>query len=313
MGSGRKVKTAIIPAAGLGTRFLPVTKSTPKEMLPIIDAPTIQYIVEEAWAANIERVILVNGHHKSTIEDHFDHNYELEDTLLKRGKTQEVEALRAIVAQGHVISIRQKEPLGLGHAVWAAYPVVGDEPVAVLLGDDVIRPGPNGESATLEMITAFEKKALGQIALMQVPRSEIHKYGAAEGREDSEDPRCFHISGLVEKPPLGTEKTDRAVVGRHVLPASIWPILKETKPGQGGEIQLTDALETLRLKEGLMGFRFSGRRVDAGDRIGYLTANVLEALGRPSLRQQTLDMLGEVLREAGYFMEAKPTTKGKGS
>lgn len=291
------VKTAIIPVAGLGTRFLPATKAVPKEMLPIVDKPTLQYIVEEAFASGIEHVVLVNGHHKSAIEEHFDYAYELEDTLAKRGKEDEVEALRAIADMGHISSVRQKAPLGLGHAVLAGRPVVGDQPFAVLLGDDLYRTAEEKRPGIGQLIDAFEETGKGQVALMTVPREEIHKYGAAEGKSDDADPRLFHIARLVEKPPLGTEQTDQAVVGRYVFPPSLWPLLERTKPGRGGEIQLTDAMAALLEEEGLMGYRIDGRRVDAGDKLGYLTANLLEALSRPDLREGTLAMMRQLLEE----------------
>lgn len=292
------VKTAIIPVAGLGTRFLPATKAVPKELLPIVDKPTLQFIVEEAFASGVEHIVLVNGRNKSAIEDHFDYSYELEDTLARRGKTEEVERLRAIADMGQVTSVRQKAPLGLGHAVLAGRPVVGDRPFAVLLGDDLVRIEAGMRPGIGQLMDAFEKTGKGQVALMTVPKDEISKYGAAEGAPDPADGRLFRITKLVEKPPPGTEKTDQAVIGRYVLPASIWPLLEATTPGRGGEIQLTDALDTLLEREGLMGYRFEGRRVDAGDKLGYLTANLLEALSRDDLRQGTLAIMKELLSDA---------------
>jgi UTP--glucose-1-phosphate uridylyltransferase len=292
------VKVAIIPVAGLGTRFLPATKSTPKEMLPIVDKPTLQYVVEEAFDSGIEHVVFVNGRNKSSIEDHFDYSYELEDTLLQRGKEAEVAALRAIADRGQITSVRQKAPLGLGHAVLAGKPVVGDQPFAVLLGDDIIRPAPGGRPGIGQLMDAFDATGKGQVALMTVPLEEIHKYGAAEGKADEGDPSLFHITKLVEKPPKGTEKTDQAVIGRYVLPPSIWSLLEKTERGRGGEIQLTDALDALLATDGLMGCCFQGRRVDAGDKLGYLTANLLEALDRDDLRDGTLSMMRELLADA---------------
>jgi len=293
-----KVKTAIIPVAGLGTRFLPATKAVPKELLPIVDKPTLQYIVEEAFSSGIDHVVLVNGRGKSAIEDHFDYSYELEDTLARRGKDEEVARLRAIADMGQVTSVRQKAPLGLGHAVLAGHPVVGDGPVAVLLGDDLIRTAADERSGIGQLMDAFEQTGKGQIALMTVPLSEIRKYGAAEGDVDAEHPSRFHITRLVEKPPPGTEKTDQAIIGRYVLPASIWSLLASTTPGRGGEIQLTDALESLCANEGLMGCRFTGQRVDAGDKLGYLHANLLEALDRADLRDGLLDLMRELCADA---------------
>lgn len=290
------VRKAVIPVAGLGTRFLPATKAVPKEMLPIVDKPTLQYIVEEAFAAGIEHIVLVQGRYKGAIEDHFDASYELEDTLEKRKKTAELEMVRAISRMGSISSVRQKAPLGLGHAVLCAKPLVGDEPFAVLLGDDIVRTEPGKRTGIGQLIDAFAATGKGQVALMTVPLSEVHKYGAAEGKVDAKDATRFEISALVEKPPKGTEKTDQAIIGRYVLPASIWALLEQTKPGKGGEIQLTDALDVLRTREGLMGCKFVGKRVDAGDKLGYLEANLLEALSRPELRDGTIALMKSLMK-----------------
>ena len=280
-----RVTKAVIPVAGLGTRFLPATKAVPKEMLPIVDKPTLQYIVEEAFAAGIEHVVLVQGRYKGAIEDHFDASYELEDTLAKRGKTADLELVRKISRMGSISSVRQKAPLGLGHAVLCAKPLVGDEPFAVLLGDDIVRTDAGQRTGIGQLMDAFEATGKGQVALMTVPRSEVHKYGAAE------IDAAGNIGALVEKPPTGTEKTDQAIIGRYVLPSKIWSLLEATKPGKGGEIQLTDALDVLRQQDGLMGCRFRGLRVDAGDKLGYLEANLREALSRPDLREGTLALM----------------------
>ena len=291
------VKQAVIPVAGLGTRFLPATKVVPKEMLPIVDKPTLQYVVEEAFASGIEHVVLIQGRGKGAIEDHFDTSYELEDTLEKRGKAAEAEMLRKISRLGHISSVRQRVALGLGHAVLSARAVIGDEPFAVLLGDDLYRTASDQRPGIGQLMDAFAETGLGQVALMTVPKDQIHKYGAAEGT--SEGAHRFRISALVEKPPKGTEKTDKAIVGRYVLPPDIWSILEATKPGKGGEIQLTDALEVLRARQGLMGVIVDGRRVDAGDKLGWLEANLLEALGRPELKEGTLALLQQLLGDAG--------------
>ncbi|MCC7071576.1 MAG: UTP--glucose-1-phosphate uridylyltransferase [Deltaproteobacteria bacterium] len=295
-----RVRQAVIPVAGLGTRFLPATKVVPKEMLPIVDRPTLQYVVEEAFASGIEHVVLIQGRGKSAIEDHFDTSYELEDTLEKRGKKAEAELVRGIARLGSISSVRQKVALGLGHAVLSARPVIRDEPFAVLLGDDLYRTAPDKRPGIGQLIDAFEATGVGQVALLTVPRNEIHKYGAAEGESEGENegPQRFRISALVEKPPKGTEKTDKAVVGRYVLPPEIWSILEATKPGKGGEIQLTDALDVLRARQGLMGVIVDGRRVDAGDKLGFLEANLLEALSRPELKAGTLALLRQLLAEA---------------
>ena len=296
---GQRVRKAVIPVAGLGTRFLPATKAIPKEMLPIVDTPTLQYIVEEAFGAGIEHIVLVQGRYKSAIEDHFDASYELEDTLEKRGKHAELELIRKISRLGSISSIRQTAPLGLGHAVLCAKPIIGDEPFAVLLGDDLVRTERGQRPGIGQLIDAFESTGKGQIALLTVPLAEVHKYGAAEGTVDASDPSRFTISALVEKPPKGTEKTDQAIIGRYVLPASIWALLEKTQPGKGGEIQLTDALDVLRATEGLMGCKFAGRRVDAGDKLGYLEANLREALSRSDLRDGTRALMRQLLEDQG--------------
>lgn len=293
--TSQKVKTALIPVAGLGTRFLPATKAVPKELLPIVDKPTLQYIVEEAFLSGIEHVVLVNGRMKGAIEDHFDYSYELEDTLAKRGKHDDVAMLRKIADMGQVSAIRQKAPNGLGHAVLAGRPIIGDAPFAVLLGDDIVRTTTGKRPGIGQLIDVFEETGKGQVALMQVPKSEISKYGAAAGTADAKQPRRFVIDSLVEKPPPGTVDTDQAVIGRYVFPSSIFAILADTKPGRGGEIQLTDAMSELLAREGLMGFTIDGERVDAGDKVGYLRANLLEALDRQDLRAPVLDLMRELL------------------
>ncbi len=295
-----KVESIIIPAAGLGTRFMPAAKAVPKEMLPIADTPTIQLIVEEAVAAGIKQVILITGRNKESIVDHFDYAFELETTLRSRNKTAEADRLKAIADQVTVIAIRQKEPRGLGHAVLAAYPVVGNRPAAVLLGDDLIfRTHAAQRPAIGQLMDASARvDGKGVIALMQVPKDQIYMYGAAEGTFNAaNDPRLMKISALVEKPPKGTEKTDQAVIGRYVLPATIWDALRETRPGAGGEIQLTDALALLARGEGLYGYAFEGRRIDAGDKVGFMEASLWYALQRGDLKAPTRAMMERLLKE----------------
>jgi UTP--glucose-1-phosphate uridylyltransferase len=289
MARGR-VRKAVIPAAGLGTRFLPATKATPKEMLPIVDKPTIQLVVEEAVAAGIEEIVLVNGRGKSSIEDHFDHAYELEHTLRERGKTELLELSESISNMVRLISVRQKMPLGLGHAVLCAREVVGDEPFAVLLGDDLIdndeRPGIG------QLIEVYEQTGAAAIAVMEVPEGQEHLYGIVDG-SDAGDGR-IRVRNMVEKPEPGTAPTRNAIIGRYVLPPAIWELLASTKPGKGGEIQLTDGMLALAKGDpGLYGVQVEGTRHDAGDKLGYLRANLAYALKRPDLR----DGLREVMRE----------------
>jgi UTP--glucose-1-phosphate uridylyltransferase len=280
------IHKVVIPAAGLGTRFLPATKAVPKELLPIVDVPTIQYIVEEALRAGIQDIIVVNGRGKGAIEDHFDVAFELETVLQSRGKDALQRQLASISDMTRVISVRQKHPQGLGHAVLCAAAVVGNEPFGVILGDDLID---SAEPAIGQLIAAYQKHGKGVIALMEVPPEETHLYGIAAGT--ALDARTLRIEELREKPSTETAPSNLAVIGRYVLPPSIFGILARTKPGLGGEIQLTDGLAELARTEGLIGYRFEGQRYDAGDRLGYLKANVAYALKREELREPLLAYL----------------------
>jgi UTP--glucose-1-phosphate uridylyltransferase len=288
--STKKIRKAVIPAAGLGTRFLPATKAVPKELLPIVDTPTIQYIVEEAVAAGVRDVILICARGKDSIVDHFDIAAELEAHLERTGKTALRKQMRDIAQMANVVAIRQQEPLGLGHAVLCAKDVVGDEPFVVMLGDDVIDAKVPG---TKQLADCWERHGLGTIALMEVPREETPLYGIAAGK--TVDERTIRIERLVEKPKQDPP-SNLAVIGRYVLPPEIFSILEQVRPGVGGEIQLTDALAVLARERGLLGYRFEGDRYDAGDRLGYLKANVAFALKRPELRAQLQEWLREVSR-----------------
>ncbi len=268
----------VIPAAGLGTRFLPATKAIPKEMLPIVDVPTLQYIVEEAVAAGASDLIIVNGRGKSAIEDHFDVAFELETTLADRKKTSELQMLQHISKMANVVSVRQKRPLGLGHAVLCAQPAVGNVPFAVMLGDDMVD---SEVPAILQLWKAYQQHGKAVVALMEVPEAETSMYGIAAG--ENLDARTLRITKIVEK-PKSNPPSRLAVIGRYVLPPSIFGILEKTERGVGGEIQLTDALAKLAETEGLIGYRFEGTRHDAGDKLGYLKANIAYALKRPELR-----------------------------
>ncbi len=286
----KPIRKAVIPAAGLGTRFLPATKAVPKELLPIVDIPTIQYIVAEAVAAGVDDVIIINSKGKETIVDHFDVAKELEAHLSKTGKTQLRDEIRAIAKMANVVSVRQQEPLGLGHAVLCAKNLVGDEPFIVMLGDDVIdAPVP----AAKQLADCYARHGLGTIALMEVPREETQLYGIAAGR--AIDDRTIRIEQLVEKPKRNPP-SDLAVIGRYVLPPRVFEVLENVEPGVGGEIQLTDALAVLAREEGLLGYRFEGERYDAGDKFGYLKANIAFALKRPDLGEQLRAWLREVVR-----------------
>ena len=283
------LRKVVIPAAGLGTRFLPATKAVPKEMLPIVDVPTIQLIVEEAVRAGVQQVVVVNGRGKGAIEDHFDRSYELEDTLTRKGKKELFELVRKISDSVRLVSVRQKEPMGLGHAVLAAKGAVGDEWFGVLLGDDLIDSDDPG-IGQLARVSLQTGKAT--VALMPVPDDQVHLYGIAAGAKLADG--NIQVETIVEKPPRGTAPSNLAVIGRYVLPPDIFGILEQVKPGAGGEIQLTDALAVLAQQGRLVGVRFKGERHDAGDRLGYLQANIAWALKRADLREGLLAYLRKV-------------------
>jgi len=283
------LRKVVIPAAGLGTRFLPATKAVPKEMLPIVDVPTIQLIVDEAVRAGAEQVVVVNGRGKTAIEDHFDRSYELEDTLQRKGKKDLFDAVRRISDRVRLVSVRQKEPLGLGHAVLAARPAVGDEWFGVLLGDDLID---SDEPAIAQLARVSAQTGKAAVALMPVPDDQVHLYGVGAGPALPDG--NIQVEKIVEKPPRGTAPSNLAVIGRYLLPPDIFPILEQVKPGAGGEIQLTDALAVLAREGRLIGVRFKGERHDAGDRLGYLQANIAYALKRPDLRDGLLAYMRKV-------------------
>ena len=285
------LRTVVIPAAGLGTRFLPVTKAVPKEMLPIVDVPTIQLIVEEALRAGVEEVVLVNGRGKGAIEDHFDRSYELEDQLQRKGKRQLFEEMRQISDSVRLVSLRQKEPLGLGHAVLAARHAVGPEWFGVLLGDDLIDAQ---DPAIAQLARLSQKTGKAAVALMPVPDSQVGLYGVAGGT--AVEGGHIEVDRIVEKPPRGKAPSNLAVIGRYVLPPDVFDVLARLRPGAGGEIQLTDGLAVLAQQKRLLGVRFTGTRYDAGDRLGYLQANIAYALKRPELRDGLLAFLREVVK-----------------
>jgi UTP--glucose-1-phosphate uridylyltransferase len=290
----QRVRKAIIPAAGLGTRFLPATKAVPKEMLPIVDVPTIQLVVEEALDAGIEEIILVTGRGKSAIEDHFDVSFELERTLRDRGKQDLLQLCERISRLTRLTVVRQKEPLGLGHAVSVARSAAGDEPVAVLLGDDLFFS--EGRPAIGQLIDAYHESAgAAVIALLEVAAGEEHKYGVVGG-EPLPGGRV-QCRELVEKPSPGTAPSRLAIVGRYVLPPAIWDVLAATAPGKGGEIQLTDGLRTLTAGAGVVGMPVAATRHDAGDKLGFLGATLSYALSRVDLRDGTIDLMKRLLEE----------------
>ncbi len=279
----KKVRKAVLPAAGLGTRFLPATKAQPKEMLPVVDKPIIQYVVEECVASGIENIIIVTGRGKNAIEDHFDTAPELERFLESRGKTEQAELVRRISNMVHFSYTRQKEPLGLGHAVLTARELVGEEPFAVLLGD-VIIPGPR--PATRQLIEVYESTGNGAIAVEQVPREKTHLYGIVDAKPAPQPPwgeRLLLIRNLVEKPKPAEAPSNLGITGRYVLPAAVFDCLERTPPGGSGEIQLTDALRLLAQETTLWAYIYEGTSYDAGDKLGFLKATVEIALQNPDL------------------------------
>ena len=276
--SHRKVRKAVLPAAGLGTRFLPATKAQPKEMLTVVDKPQIQYVAEECVASGIEHIIIVTGKGKNSIEDHFDTAPALERFLEDKGKHDQAELVRKISNMVQVSYTRQKVPLGLGHAVLVARDLVGDEPFAVLLGD-VLIPGPN--PATKQLIEVYESTGVGAIAVEEVPKDKTHLYGIVDGEPAPQPPfgeRLLRIKDLVEKPKPENAPSNLAITGRYVLPPEIFDCLERTKPGAGNEIQLTDALRILAREQGLWAYIYDGVSYDAGDKLGFLKATVEIAL-----------------------------------
>jgi UTP--glucose-1-phosphate uridylyltransferase len=275
-----RVRKAVFPAAGLGTRFLPATKAQPKEMLPLVDKPIIQYVIEEAVAAGLTNIIIITGRGKNAIEDHFDVSYELERLLQERGKTDLLEQVRAISSMINVSYVRQGEALGLGHAVLVARDLVGDEPFAVMLGDDII------DSATpcmKQMVEVFDHYQGPVIAVHRVPREEISAYGVIDGASTEDSDRVYRIRDLVEKPSADEAPSDLAIIGRYILTPDIFDALDSTPRDAAGEIQLTNGLRTLKDRRPMYGYRFEGVRHDAGNKLGFLKATVEFALKREDL------------------------------
>ncbi|MEW6057780.1 MAG: UTP--glucose-1-phosphate uridylyltransferase GalU [Bdellovibrionota bacterium] len=285
-----KVKKAVIPAAGLGTRFLPATKSIPKEMIPIIDKPMIQYIIEECVHAGIEDIILITARGKDSIVDHFDHSFEVEETLRQKKKSDLLEVTENVSKMANIIAVRQKQPLGLGHAVLAARQVVGDEPFAVLLGDDLIV---SEVPCIKQLINVFEERETSVIGVMKVPKKEVSKYGIIGGKRITD--QLYTVTEMVEKPQPEHSPSQLACPGRYVLTPDVFEFIAETTPGRGGEIQLTDALARLAVEEGLLAYLFDGRRYDTGDKLGFIEATIAFALKRPDLADGVRRVLSEYL------------------
>ena len=286
------IKKAVIPVAGLGTRFLPATKAQPKEMLPIVDKPVIQYIVEEAVKAGIKQIVFVTGKHKRAIEDHFDTNFELEYVLEKKGKEELLKLVKGVTNLAEIIYIRQKEPLGLGHAILTAAPAIGNEPFAVLLGDDIMLSEP---PAIKQLMDVFSKYRCTVLGVQRVPEEDVSRYGIVGGKEV--EPGVFKVDTLVEKPSIEEAPSNLAITGRYILTPGIFEALKKTSPGKGGEIQLTDGIERLGMKEALYAKIMEGERYDTGDKLGFLIATVDFALKREDLKEPLLKFLREKLKE----------------
>ena len=286
------VKKAVIPVAGLGTRFLPATKAQPKEMLPIVDKPVIQYIVEEAVSAGIKQIIFVTGRHKRAIEDHFDRNLELERALEEKGKKELLNLVKEISDLADIIYVRQKEPLGLGHAILTAEPAVGNEPFAVLLGDDLMVSEP---PAVKQLMRVFEKYRCSVLGVQEVKREEVNRYGIIGGREIEEG--TFKVDTLIEKPAPEVAPSNYAITGRYILTPGIFEALRRTPFGKGGELQLTDGINILGEREAIYAKLMEGKRFDAGNKLGFLEATVDFALRRDDLREEFLKILKKKLTE----------------
>lgn len=284
------IKKAIFPVAGLGTRFLPVTKAQPKEMLPIVDKPAIQYVVEEAVESNIDDFLFITGRDKRPLEDYFDHSGELEHHLEKNGKKELLELVQNIACMCQIYYVRQKKPLGLGHAVWCARQHIGDEYFAVLLGDDIVV---SEKPCLRQMIEVYEEMRKPVIAIRRVPKKEVSSYGVIAGKQLGKG--LWEINDLVEKPSMEDAPSDLAVIGRYILPPEIFPLLEDLEPGAGGEIQLTDALRKLANNEPIIGYEFQGTRYDVGTPKGLLVATVEIALSRDDLGKDFARYLAQLV------------------
>ncbi len=285
----QQIRKAVIPVAGMGTRFLPASKAIPNEMLTIVDRPTIQYIVEEVVASGIEEIVLITSAGKQAIENHFDYNQELDILLERRGKLRICEELRHLANLIDIVSVRQKKPLGLGHAIWTARNVVGDEPFMVLLGDDLVV---SDQPCAKQMMSLYNEVQESIVAIQTVPLNQTHQYGIVEGELVRD--RVYEVKRLVEKPAPGTTSSNLAIIGRYILHPDIFDMLSRTTPGHGGEIQLTDALLALSNKRSMYAYEFEGDRYDAGDKMGYLKAIIAFALRHPELRDEFRRHIKEV-------------------
>ena len=293
MGSNLSVKKAVFPVAGLGTRFLPATKAMPKEMLPVVDKPLIQYAVEEALSAGIEEIIFVTGRKKEALEDHFDRSCELEHTLMARNKDTLLRELDSLVPEsGTIIYTRQSEPLGLGHAIWCSRHAVGSEPFAVLLADDLVK---TDQPVLSQMLAKFEEVQSSIVAIEEVDPSQTDKYGILD--VENTDTDLLRINGMVEKPSPDQAPSNLAIIGRYILTPEIYTQLSRKERGAGGEIQITDAMANLLQEQPIFGYRFKGQRFDCGSKAGFQMANLAYALDRPDIKKDLLPFISEYLQQ----------------
>jgi UTP--glucose-1-phosphate uridylyltransferase len=285
-----KIRKAVFPVAGLGTRFIPATKAMAKEMLPVVDKPIIQYAVEEAFAAGIEQIIFVTGRGKKALEDHFDRSFEIEHTLMEKGKDDLLKQIQQLVPQtGTIVYTRQNQPLGLGHAIWCARDIVGDEPFAVLLADDLIQ---TDKPVLTEMVKKFDRLRASIAAIMEIEKDQTDKYGILKATQIEDD--IVKIDDMIEKPKPENAPSNLAIVGRYILTPRIFYHLEKGKKGANGEIQLTDAMKALLNEQPIFGYRFKGKRFDCGDKVGFQMANLAFALERPDMRDKLISFIREI-------------------
>lgn len=288
-----KIKKAVFPVAGLGTRFIPATKAMAKEMLPVVDKPIIQYAVEEAFAAGIEQIIFVTGRGKKALEDHFDKSFEIEHALKEKGKEDLLMQIQELVPRtGTIVYTRQHEPLGLGHAIWCARDIVGDEPFAVLLADDLIQ---TDKPVLSEMVKKFDRLRASIVAVMEVEKDQTDKYGILDAQQVEED--IVKINDMVEKPKPDEAPSNLAIIGRYILTPKIFEFLGKKEKGANGEIQLTDAMKTLLKEQPIYGYKFNGQRFDCGDKVGFQMANMAFALERPDMRDRLIKFIKKIQKD----------------
>lgn len=288
-----KIKKAVFPVAGLGTRFIPATKAMAKEMLPVVDKPIIQYAVEEAFNAGIEHIVFVTGRGKKALEDHFDRSFEIEHSLEAKGKDDLLKQIQELVPKtGTIIYTRQNQPLGLGHAIWCARDIVGDEPFAVLLADDLIQ---TGKPVLAEMVKKFDRLRASMAAVMEVEKEQTDKYGILDAEQVEED--IVRINDMVEKPKPEEAPSNLAIIGRYILTPKIFEYLGEGKKGAGGEIQLTDAMKVLLKEQPIFGYKFDGTRFDCGDKVGFQMANLAFSLERPDMRDRLVEFIKKIQKD----------------